>query len=101
MSQNQYAEAVTADIRYTALRALSTDPDYSHNEGVIQSALRALGHAVSRDRVRTELSWMAEQGLITVDTVSGVMVARLTDRGADCAAGLTHIPGVRRPRPGE
>lgn len=95
-----YSELVTADLRLVALQALEQDPDYSHNEHVLSSVLASLGHAVSTDRLRTELNWLSEQGLITVDDVHGLWVVKLTRRGEDVALGRTTAPGVKRPRPG-
>ena len=94
-----FAELVTADIRLVILRSICDD-GYSLNESVLQSVLEMYGHNVSRDRVRTEMGWLAEQGLITIDKVAGgVMVGRLTGRGADVACGRARIEGVKTPRP--
>lgn len=94
-----YAEHIAADIRLVLLQALEEDSDYSHNEGVLRAALGAVGHAVSHDRLRTELAWLAEQGLITLTDAGGLAIARLTARGEDVALGRTRVPGVARPRP--
>lgn len=94
-----YNELIDADRRLVMLRVLVEDAGYSQNEYVIQTCLEALGHNVSQDRLRTDLAWLAEQGLITVETVANVRVARLTGRGADVAEGRTTVPGVKRPRP--
>ncbi|WP_027714909.1 hypothetical protein [Desulfuromonas sp. TF] len=96
---HHYAELLAADIRLVILRALAEDPGYSHNESVLQQVLELFGHTESRDRIRTELSWLAEQGLITVRDALGYMVATLTGRGADVAAGRATVPGVKRPGP--
>ena len=95
-----FAELVTSDIRLVILRCLNEDPGYGSNEAMLQAMLEALGHTVSRDRVRTELAWLAEQGLVTVTAVVGVQVATLTGRGGDAATGRATVPGVKRPRPG-
>ena len=95
-----FADLVTADIRLVILRCLNEDPGYDLNESMLQSMLEAMGHNVSRDRVRTELAWLAEQGLVTVTVVMSVQVATLTQRGADVATGRATVPGVKRPRPG-
>ena len=94
-----YAEVITSDIRLVILRALAEDVGYSHNESVLQSILEQFGHVVSRDRVRNELAWLAEQGLIGIRDSAGYMVATLTGRGADVAAGRATVPGVKRPGP--
>jgi DNA-binding GntR family transcriptional regulator len=94
-----YADIVMADIRLVILRTLAEDLGYSMNESILQEVLSAFGHNVSRDRVRTELRWLEEQGLVTVNDVVGVLVARLTARGADVASGTARIDGIKRPRP--
>ena len=94
-----FKDIVTADMRLVILRVLEQDADYSHNEYVLQRALEQLGHSVSTDRLRTELRWLEEQGLIAINT-GGVFVAQLTTRGADVAMGRARIDGVARPRPG-
>lgn len=96
-----YSEIVTADRRLMILRALAEDPEYSHNDAVLQRMLGAVGHTISADRLRTELRWLEEQGLVGIDPVGGMgmMVARLTQRGEDVARGRTTAPGVARPRP--
>ncbi len=71
-----FADVVVADIRLCVLRILAEDRGYSMNESVLQEVLGIFGHTVSRDRVKTELRWLEEQGLVTVENVVGVMVAR-------------------------
>lgn len=100
-----FAELIASDIRLVILRCLNEDPGYGSNESVLQDMLESMGHNVSRDRVRTEFAWLAEQGLVTVEpkTVAGLVVTRvvrLTGRGSDVATGRATAPGVKRPRPG-
>lgn len=95
-----YAQIVTEDIRRKLLEVLEQDPDFSHNEGILQHALAMVGHHISGDRLRSELAWLAEQGLVSVKNVAGVQVAKLTNRGEDVALKRTTVPGVARGRPG-
>ncbi len=90
----------TEHLRLAILEVLEQDADYAHNEAVLQTALGALGHGVSRDRLRSELAWLAEQGLVSVTDAAGIQVAKLSERGMDAALGRTRAPGVARPRPG-
>jgi Fe2+ or Zn2+ uptake regulation protein len=94
-----FSEFVTTDRRLSILLVLMEDPGYSVNEYVLQACLEAVGHRVTLDRVKTDLDWLAEQGLLIVSSVSGVKVAKLTGRGADVASGKVVVPGVKRPRP--
>jgi len=91
---------LTEDQRLVMLRALEQDAGYDLNESILQSFLGAYGHSVSRDKVRTELRWLEEQGLVTINEVAAILVATLTGRGADVAKGLAVVDGVKRPRPG-
>ena len=94
-----YEIEVQRDRRLVILRLLRQTDGYAANESLIKSGLAALGHKVSRDLVKTELGWLEEQGLLTIETVSDIMVATLTHRGADVAAGLSNVEGVKRPSP--
>ncbi|WP_298438022.1 ArsR family transcriptional regulator [Geobacter sp.] len=94
-----FRELVIADIRLVILRALEQDLGYSHNESILHSVLEKFGHKCSRDQVRTELAWLQEQGLVTLETVADIFVATITQRGADVATGRTVVPGVKRPNP--
>ncbi|KGE77660.1 hypothetical protein [Halomonas salina] len=93
-----FRDVTAADQRLIVLQTLEEDPGYSHNEGVLRSVLGTFGHQVSRDALRTELAWLAEQGLITVSDAGSVQVAKLTARGQDVATGAARVPGVARPR---
>ena len=95
-----YSEIVIADIRLIILQALHEDVDYAQNEHVILRILQAVGHAISHAQLHTQLAWLEEQGLITLSDVSGMKVAKLTERGEDAALGRARVPGVRRPGPG-
>ena len=95
-----FRKFATEHLRLAVLQILAADADYAHNELVLSSALEQLGHGVSRDNLRTELAWLAEQGLVSIEDVSGIRVARLLSRGQDVAKGVARVPGVARPRPG-
>ena len=87
------------DRRLVILRMLAEDVDYRVNSAVLQGGLDLFGHAISRDALHTELAWLAEQGLVTVETVATVQVAALTARGLDVVKGRATQPGVKRPGP--
>lgn len=94
-----FADLVASDRRLVILRALESDLGYSHNESIIHSILGEFGHRCSRDLVRTDLAWLKEQGLVTLEDVSGIYVTTITQRGVDVATGATMVPGVKRPGP--
>ncbi len=95
-----YRVLIDEHLRLAILQLLEQDVDYAHNEIVLQGALEQLGHGVSFDRLRSELAWLGEQGLLVVTDVAGLQLAKLTRRGSDVAGGRTRVPGVARPRPG-
>lgn len=86
------------DQRLVLLRSLLDCGD-SANESILQTCLQTYGHKVSRDSVRTQLSWLKEQGLVSLSDVSGCYVAEITGRGDEVASGLITVPGVKKPRP--
>jgi len=95
-----FSDLMTEDERLVILRALEQDTSgYSANESIIHAILGEFAHRVSRDRVRTQLAWLQEQGLLKVREVAGCQIATLTSRGIDVATGNIIVPGVKRPRP--
>jgi len=91
---------ITEDQRLVILRALAEDSaGYELNESILHTILADFGHKCSRDKVKTELQWLQEQGLITTSTAAACIIARLTSRGLDVAQGNTTVPGVKRPSP--
>ena len=95
-----YGDAIAADRRICILRMLEQLASYSANESVVQIVLEQFGYSESRDAVRTDLGWLQEQGVITVEVVAGrIWVAKLTDRGCDVAKGRVSVPGINRPSP--
>ena len=95
-----FANLMTEDERLVILRALAEDTGgYSANESILQSILIEFAHKVSRDKVKTQLNWLQEQGLVTLKETAGCLIATLSSRGLDVATGLITVPGVKRPRP--
>jgi hypothetical protein len=96
---NTFTKIVDEDRRLTILLLLSESPDYKANHFLLQTALDGFGHTVSVDRLKSDLAWLAEQGLVVQHDTAGVQVPQLTDRGLDVAQGRVVVPGVKRPRP--
>jgi len=91
-------DLLDADQRLVILRSL-VDAGGEANESILQDCLDVYGHRVSRDQVRTHISWLSEQGLVEIETVGTYMVANLTGRGQDVSEGRASVPGVKKPRP--
>ena len=94
-----YLETVQEHLRLTILRLLSEDPDYTLNDSILTDLTGEYGFTPSRDKVRTELAWLKEQGLVIIDNDPGITIATLTERGLDVAKGRVIVPGVKRPSP--
>jgi len=92
-----FQDFLRQDVRLVLLRVLTEMPAYRSNSSVLTSALERFGHAVTRDQVKSELAWLAEQGLAVLTDLGDVSVATLTERGQDVATGRVVVPGVKRP----
>ncbi|MCK9987410.1 MAG: hypothetical protein AzoDbin1_03882 [Azoarcus sp.] len=92
-----FSDYLRKDIRLVMLRTLAEMPSYRANSSVLTNMLDQFGHAVTRDQVKTELRWLAEQGTIDVNEVGSVLVATLTERGQAVATGRARIDGINRP----
>ncbi|MBI2801262.1 MAG: ArsR family transcriptional regulator [Gammaproteobacteria bacterium] len=97
----KYSTLIAADRRLQILQLLALSGGYRANEYILSDALRGFGYEVSQDVVRSDLAWLAEQGVASAEQVAGVMLITLTERGLDVQAGRALIPGVKRPRPGQ
>ena len=94
-----YKQIVIEDQRLVILRGLHDMQGYSANDSIIQTVLEQYGHRISRDQVRTHLSWLSEQGLISIQSVGETFVATLTNRGSDVSTGRSTVAGIKRPAP--
>lgn len=97
--RKSYADVVNEDRRLVLLRALECVSGYETNDSMLTTIVRQFGHVVSRDQVLTDLTWLKEQGLVTIEEIAGVQIATLTQRGLEVAQGIIVTPGVKRPSP--
>lgn len=98
MATKDFAEHLRQDQRLVLLRVLSEMPSYRANSSVLSNLLHQMGHTMTRDQVKTELRWLSEQGLLTLEEAGSVIVATLSERGQDVAEGRGRVDGVNRPR---
>ena len=97
---SSYPDLVTSDIRLVLLRLLIKAPGYTFNSSILHKLLgEKTGYKVPRDKAITELSWLQEQGLVSLEEGIGCYIATITQRGLDVADGSTSVPGVNRPSP--
>lgn len=95
----EFAEHWRKHLRITVLRLLLASPGWRSNESLIHGQLPGRGFACSRDQVRTELTWLGQQGLVGVDDCDGLLTAEMTEQGIDVAEGRATHPDVQRPSP--
>lgn len=95
----KYADFISQDRRLVILRILAEMPTYRANSSVLHTVLNQWGHEPSRDQVKSELRWLEEQQLVTLDDIAdgSVLLAKLTERGQDVSTGRARVDGVKRP----
>ncbi len=95
MSQS-YLNHIAENRRLCLLRLLKDGG--SANESVLHTGLELLGfRREPRDRVRDDLRFLLNAGLITVEWFSDVQVCDITRRGVDAADGAITVEGVKKP----
>lgn len=92
-----FEERVAEDRRLALLRGLERSINYESNDSLLTMVARDCGHAVSRDRVRADLIWLKEQGLVIVEQISDAWIVTLTQPGLDCVSGDVVVPGIKWP----
>lgn len=95
-----FEERLREDRRLVMLRLLSEQSAYRTNSSILHAGLHHLGVSATRDDVLTDLHWLREQSLVSLEQATeGVFVATLLARGLDVATGQATVPGVSRPSP--
>lgn len=94
-----FAAYQQADRRLTLIKALESAAQYRANAYLLRRYCDTVGHVVSADVLAADLAWLAEGGLVVLDTQPDITVATLTTRGLDVATGRAHHPGVAKPSP--
>lgn len=97
---SKYDDIIRAHLRITILRILLESPSYTSNDSMITDLTKIYAITPSRDKTRTELAWLKEQGLVETDGEGKLIIATLTMRGEEAANGCITVPGVKRPSAG-
>ncbi len=94
-----FADHLKAERRRMLLLTL-LDLDGHGNESSLLTALHLDGHIrETEDTLREDLTFLRQAALVTITMFQEkVMVARITDRGIDCAKGRVVVEGVKRPK---
>jgi len=95
-----YSDYTLKNVRLIILRALSEESDYTHNETILDEILKTFGHTKSRDYIRNQLRYLADDaGAITLREAGSVLIATITQRGLDHVGMKIEIEGVQKLRP--
>jgi Fe2+ or Zn2+ uptake regulation protein len=92
-----YNTLLAEDRRLSILLLMKDAPGGTTNEALLHQALPIYGHSPSLDTVRSDLGWLAEQGLVETKEPGGLLIATITARGDDAANGRAAVPGVKKP----
>ena len=95
-----FAKVEQESRRLALLRLLAEDTDYAINSSLLQDGLALYSFNISRDKLHSEIAWLAEQDLVTYEPIKEILNVKLTQRGLDVAQGRATVPGVKRPGPG-
>ncbi|KXF92102.1 hypothetical protein [Phaeobacter inhibens] len=95
-----YADDLRKHARISILRFIEDAPKYTSNVSMLATQLPRVGIAFTRDQIATELHWLAEQGMATIETIGDFVVVTATSRGVEVAQGIARHPEIQRPRPG-
>ncbi|WP_065204266.1 VpaChn25_0724 family phage protein [Shewanella woodyi] len=87
--------------RRSILTALSAMVGFGANHSMVRDTCARFGVKMSSDTVKTQLNWLEEQGLVSVEQQGDYLIAELKSRGQDVVDGLTNVPGIKRSRAGE
>lgn len=89
-----FAQKLSEERRSALLSTLATMPGYRANERLLHDVVSDAGLPCSRDQVRSDMAWLRDQGLITLQDLAGVYVAQITQPGMDVASDRVKVPGV-------
>lgn len=91
------AQLIREEARLIVLRALADQPDETLNSALLLRYLERFGIRKERAWLHQELRWLAEMGAVRLTEAGSVLVATLTERGAQHLDRVTVIEGVQRP----
>ena len=96
---SDYGATLRKHRRLAILRFLKDCDGYAANGSIIRDVLNGVGVTSTTDQVTSELAWLKEQGLITLDDLGALLLATATTRGVEIAQGIASHPDVQRPSP--
>lgn len=96
---NAYQEFNSRHRRLSILRILSESPEYRANDSLLAMVVNDFGIVSTRDQIRTDTTWLRDQGFVTLKDTAGVLVVTLTEAGGDIADGRRSDPGIAKRAP--
>lgn len=97
---SEFSNVYGEHIRLSILRLLDGQPAYCANDSVLTIAVQQFGLSCTRTQMRDHLAWLEDVRMVTLlKPADGVIVATLTERGADIAHGRATTAGIARPSP--
>jgi Fe2+ or Zn2+ uptake regulation protein len=93
---NSYDDFNRRHRRLSILRILDGAPGYASNEAILTQMVNHFGIVSTRDQVRSEIAWLAEQGLVKSEDLQSLLVVKATARGSEIAQGLASHPDIAR-----
>lgn len=101
MPTKSFATIQTEERRLIILRTLAEASGFKANHLTLQKMCDSMGLTASGDQIKSDIAWLAEQQLLeAMPAGEHVVLAVITTRGADVAAGRARVPGVKLPEPG-
>lgn len=98
---SDYNALLRQHARIAILRFTEGAPRYTSNVSILVSALPRVGIHFTRDQVVTELTWLAEQGMVETEANGDFITVTATTRGVEIAQGIARHPEIQRPRAGD
>ena len=95
------AKVVAEHQRISILLALDESPGFDLNDSILRDILKMYSLKISRDQLYTQLTWLEQQGYVTIKKIGAteMWVATITQTGIDVAEGNVFVPGIKRPDP--
>ena len=94
-----YRDTVRRHRRLAILRHLEGSPEYTGNVSILEDVLTGVGLPSTRDQVRTEINWLAENGFVVARDYDGFVVVTATQSGIEIAEARSAHPEIERPSP--
>lgn len=92
-----FNDTYDADARLTILKALNDDPGKSLHHNLLLETMKSFGFRRGLEHLQTQLTWLDEQGAVNLHRMGSVVVAELTQKGANHLTRDNMIVGIKQP----